>query len=113
MLNKNSRIFLAGHNGLVGGAIFKRLINSGYKNIITVPKNKLDLRDQKKVFEDLTNELCELDDKFVCSGKNLMILKYVMRLFKHYGDISKFEIDVLYTPVSKIFHKHKEWITRG
>ena len=51
MLNKNSRIFLAGHNGLVGGAIFKRLINSGYKNIITVPKNKLDLRDQKKVFE--------------------------------------------------------------
>ena len=69
--------------------------------------------DQKKVFEDLTSELCELDDKFVCSGKNLMILKYVMRLFKHYGDISKFEIDVLYAPISKIFHKHKEWISRG
>lgn len=68
---------------------------------------------KKKVFEDLTNELCELDNKFICSGKNLVILKYLMRLFKHYGDISKFEIDVMYTPISKIFHKHKEWITSG
>jgi len=36
MLNKNSKIFLAGHGGLVGSAIFKQLINKGYKNIITV-----------------------------------------------------------------------------
>jgi|TARA_B100000780_G_C21111199_1_gene449052 GDP-L-fucose synthase len=50
MLNKNPRIFLAGHNGLVGGAILKQLIDRGYTNIITVPKKKLDLRNQKKVF---------------------------------------------------------------
>ncbi len=50
MLNKNTKIFLAGHNGLVGGAILKQLINRGYKNIITISKKKLDLRDQKKVF---------------------------------------------------------------
>ncbi len=51
MLNKRSKIFLAGHNGLVGGAIFKKLTNSGYKNIITASKKILDLRNQKKVFE--------------------------------------------------------------
>ncbi|MDB9827328.1 GDP-L-fucose synthase [Candidatus Pelagibacter sp.] len=50
MLNKNSKIFLAGHNGLVGSAILRLLISRGYKKIITVSKNKLDLRDQKKVF---------------------------------------------------------------
>jgi GDP-L-fucose synthase len=50
MLNKSTKIFLAGHNGLVGGAILKQLINRGYKNIITISKKKLDLRDQKKVF---------------------------------------------------------------
>ena len=50
MINKNSKIFLAGHKGLVGGAIFRRLKLLGYKNIITITKKKLDLRDQKKVF---------------------------------------------------------------
>jgi len=51
MLTKKSRIFLAGHNGLVGGAILKKLINNGYKDVVTLSKKKLDLRDQKKVFE--------------------------------------------------------------
>ena len=51
MKNKKARIFLAGHNGLVGGAILKKLAVNGYKNIITVSKKSLDLRDQKKVFE--------------------------------------------------------------
>ncbi len=50
MINKNSKIFLAGHKGLVGSAIFRRLKSKGYKNIITISKKKLDLRDQKKVF---------------------------------------------------------------
>ena len=51
MINKKSKIFLAGHNGLVGGAILRKLISIGYENIITVSKAKLDLRNQKKVFE--------------------------------------------------------------
>ena len=50
MINKNSKIFLAGHKGLVGGAIYRKLKESGYKNILIIPKKKLDLRDQKKVF---------------------------------------------------------------
>jgi len=45
----NSRIFVAGHNGLVGSAIVRKLKEQGYTNIITMPKSELDLRDQKMV----------------------------------------------------------------
>ncbi len=50
MINKKDKIFLAGHNGLVGRAIFKKLNEKGYKNIVTIPRSSLDLIDQKKVF---------------------------------------------------------------
>ena len=49
MINKSSRIFLAGHNGMVGSAIFRKLKNLNYNNIFTVSKKKIDLTDQKKV----------------------------------------------------------------
>ena len=55
MINKKSKIFLTGHKGLVGSAILKNLIKDGYKNIITVDKKKLDLRNQNKVFKFLKN----------------------------------------------------------
>ena len=48
-MNKNSRIFIAGHKGLVGSALYKNLKLKGYKKILVIPKNKLDLKDQKKV----------------------------------------------------------------
>jgi GDP-L-fucose synthase len=49
MLKKNSRIFVAGHRGLVGSSIVRRLNFFGYKNIIVKNRKQLDLRDQKKV----------------------------------------------------------------
>jgi len=49
MLNINSRIYLAGHRGLVGSAILQKLKNSGYKNITVQTSQQLDLRNQKKV----------------------------------------------------------------
>ena len=49
MLNKESKIYLAGHRGLVGSSILKKLKNSGYKNITVKTRHQLDLRDQKKV----------------------------------------------------------------
>ena len=49
-ITKNSKIFLAGHNGLVGSAIYLKLKNYGYKNIIVKSKKQLDLRDQNKVY---------------------------------------------------------------
>jgi GDP-L-fucose synthase len=53
MINKNTKIFLAGHNGLVGSAILRRLIFSGHKNILTASRSELDLFNQKKVFSFL------------------------------------------------------------
>ena len=49
MLNKESKIYLAGHRGLVGSSILQKLKNSGYKNIIVQTRYQLDLKDQKKV----------------------------------------------------------------
>ena len=49
MLSKNTKIFLAGHKGMVGSHIYKELINQGYKNIVTAAKDKLDLLNQKNV----------------------------------------------------------------
>ena len=49
MISKNSKIFLTGDKGLVGSAIYRKLVELGYKNILTVKKKKLDLRDQSKV----------------------------------------------------------------
>ena len=50
MINKNSKIFVAGHNGLVGSAIVRKLKKKGYNNIITINKSKLDLTNQNKVY---------------------------------------------------------------
>jgi GDP-L-fucose synthase len=48
-MNKNSVIFIAGHNGLVGSAVFRNLKKYGYKNIVTVSKKKLDLKNSHRV----------------------------------------------------------------
>ena len=53
MISKNSKIFVAGHNGLVGSAIVRKLKEKGYKKILTVNRKILDLTNQKKVFNFL------------------------------------------------------------
>jgi GDP-L-fucose synthase len=50
---KNKKIYLAGHKGLVGSAVLRRLKFFGYKKIITVDRRQLDLTDQKKVLKFL------------------------------------------------------------
>lgn len=51
MIEKNSKIYVAGHRGMVGSAIVRRLINEGYKNIICRTSKELDLRNQNEVEE--------------------------------------------------------------
>jgi len=50
-LKKNNKIFIAGHNGMVGSAIERKLIQEGFKNILTFSSKELDLRDQLSVEE--------------------------------------------------------------
>jgi len=47
------KIFLAGHKGLVGSAILRKLKQKNYKNIITADRKKLDLLNQKSVYKFL------------------------------------------------------------
>jgi len=56
MTDHNSKIFIAGHNGMVGSACWRALKAKGYKNIIGYYSKDLDLRDQKKVFEIIKRE---------------------------------------------------------
>jgi len=49
MISKKSKIFVTGHRGLVGSAVIRRLDHYGYKNILTVEKKKIDLRNQQQV----------------------------------------------------------------
>ena len=51
MVNKRSTIYIAGHKGLVGSAIVRKLKEKGYKNLVTKTRRELDLLDQKKVFQ--------------------------------------------------------------
>jgi len=55
-MNKNSLIFLAGHKGLVGSAVHRKLKNEGFKKIITLDKKKIDLRDHVKLFRYFKNK---------------------------------------------------------
>ena len=49
MLKKNSKIYIAGHNGLVGKSIHRLLIEKGYKNIVYKRRKVLDLTNEKQV----------------------------------------------------------------
>ena len=54
-MNKNSKIYIAGHRGLVGSAILRKLKDKSYANLITRTSGELDLKrqaDTEKFFEE-------------------------------------------------------------
>ena len=53
MITKNSRIYVAGHKGLVGSSVLKFLREKGFKKIFFKTSKELDLRNQEKVFNYL------------------------------------------------------------
>ena len=56
MININSKVFIAGHNGMLGSSILRELKKKGYKKLITIDKKKLDLRDQNAVRKFIKNK---------------------------------------------------------
>ena len=50
-MKKTDCIFIAGHKGLVGSSVLNLLKKKGFRNIITVDKKKLNLRDSNKVLK--------------------------------------------------------------
>tara|TARA_X000000950_G_scaffold283608_1_gene384822 strand:- start:3272 stop:4246 length:975 start_codon:yes stop_codon:yes gene_type:complete len=68
MLKKNKkRIFVTGHNGMLGSAIFRLLEKKNYKNIIIADRKKLDLTSQKNVFEFFRKQ--KIDQVYLCAAK--------------------------------------------
>ncbi|MGY8788452.1 MAG: GDP-L-fucose synthase family protein [Fidelibacterota bacterium] len=54
-MNKKSKIYVAGHSGMVGSAIVRRLMRDGFENLILRTHQELDLIDQKNVFDFFKN----------------------------------------------------------
>ena len=67
MIDLKSKIYVAGHNGLVGSAIVRKLKKKRYKNILHVNKNKLDLTNQSRVYNYLKKN--KPDFIFICAAK--------------------------------------------
>lgn len=66
-MNKTARIFVAGHRGLVGSAIVRRLQADGYVNLLLQSKSELDLRNQAAVEQFFARERPEF--VFLAAGK--------------------------------------------
>ena len=66
-MNKKDKIYVAGHRGLVGSAISRKLSQSGYYNLIEKTSDELDLRDQQMV--DFFFKENQIDYVFLAAGK--------------------------------------------
>lgn len=66
-MNKKSKIYVAGHRGLVGSAILRHLKANGYKNVIHKTSEELDLRNQQAVQQFFEKE--RLDYVFLAAAK--------------------------------------------
>lgn len=56
MLTKESKIYISGHNGMVGSAIYKKLQEQGYQNLLVRSSKELDLRNQSNVESYIAEE---------------------------------------------------------
>ena len=95
MLTKRSKIFIAGHRGLVGSSLFKVLKDKGYKNIITSSKKKLDLRNTKSV--DIFFRKKKIDYVINCAAKVGGILENKTYPTEFFIDNSLIQINLLKT----------------
>lgn len=55
-MNRDAKIYVAGHNGMVGSAIVRRLRALGFQSVLTRSRSQLDLLDQRAVYEFLEQE---------------------------------------------------------
>jgi GDP-L-fucose synthase len=55
-ITKTSKIYVAGHRGMVGSALVRRLTNGGYRNVVVRPRADLDLTDQSAIRAFLLSE---------------------------------------------------------
>ncbi|MAJ44706.1 MAG: GDP-fucose synthetase [Candidatus Marinimicrobia bacterium] len=66
-LKSDNKIFVSGHNGMVGSALVKCLKKNGYSNIIKANRKELDLLNQNNVYNFFDSN--KIDAVFICSAK--------------------------------------------
>lgn len=66
-MRKDAKIYVAGHRGMVGSALMRRLMAGGYTNVLTRTHAELDLLDQKAVFDFMERE--QPDFAFIAAAK--------------------------------------------
>jgi len=117
-MNRDARIFVAGHRGMVGSAIVRRLQTLGYTNLITRGREELDLVDQAAVNAFFADN--KIDQVYMASAKvggihanntypaefiyqNLMVEANIIHA-AHVNDVNK----LLFLGSSCIYPKHAE-----
>ncbi|MCM8568749.1 GDP-L-fucose synthase [Gramella jeungdoensis] len=115
-MNKQTKIYIAGHRGMVGSAIWRKLEAEGYANLIGKTSKELDLRDQKAVTEFFESEKPEVvidaaarvggilannDYPYQFLMENLQIQNNLIDL-SHINDVEKF----IFLGSSCIYPKH-------
>lgn len=116
MIDKDSKIYIAGHNGMVGSACWRALELKGYKNLLGKSSKELDLRDQAAVnrFMSLENPDVVIDAAAKVGGilandtypyeflmDNMLIQNNLIRS-SHENDVAKF----IFLGSSCIYPKH-------
>lgn len=66
-MKKTDKIYVAGHTGLVGSAVFRKLQQDGYENILTATHSELNLYNQQEVVDFFAFH--HPDYVFLCAGK--------------------------------------------
>ena len=66
-LEKSAKIYIAGHRGMVGSAIYRKLQKEGFENLVTKTSTTLDLRNQQAVADFFARE--KLDYVFLAAAK--------------------------------------------
>ena len=77
-LEKDAKIYIAGHRGMVGSAIVRELNNKGFSNIVTRTSKELDLRSQEAVREFYKNEHLQfrIDNLLISDGVYTSVYVY-------------------------------------
>lgn len=66
-MRKKDRIFIAGHNGLVGSAVLRKLKQLNYTNIVVANKEELNLLEQSKVFKFIKKK--KIKSIIICAAR--------------------------------------------
>ena len=59
-MDKTTKIYIAGHKGMVGSAVWRALVSKGYSNLIGKTSKEIDLTNQQAVFDFYKKEQPEL-----------------------------------------------------